>query len=182
LGRTQEALEHCRVAQQIDPLSTMSGFCVPWVLTSSGQAKSAIVEYDAMLASQPGLPIIRFARAMAYLAIPDYQKAIEDLEAQPPGVTTTAFLAYAYARSGQTEKAARIEEQMMKQSHDKYVSPMVLAVVHSGLGMKSQALDDLERGVDEHSPNAMYLGLDPAFESLRDEPRFQALLRRIHLK
>jgi len=71
---------------------------------------------------------------------------------------------------------------MMKQSHKEYVSPMSLAVVHSGLGMKSQALDDLERGVDEHSPNAIYLGLDPAFEPLHDEPRFQALMRRIHLQ
>ena len=182
LRRTNEALEHCRVAQQLDPISTMSGFCVPWVLMLSGEAKSAVADYDIMLASQPEVPMIRFARAMAYLRLREFQKAIEDLEAQPPDSTPKAFLAYAYARSGQTEKAAHIEEQMMKQSHEKYVSPMVLAVVHSGLGMKSQALDDLERGVDEHSPNAIYLGLDPAFEPLHDEPRFQALLRRIHLQ
>jgi len=182
LRRTKEALEHCRLAQQIDPLSTTSGFCVPWVWIFSGQAQSAVAEYDAMLASQPGLPIIRGARAMAYLSVRDYQKAIADLEAQPPGSPFGPFLAYAYARSGQTEKSARIEEQMMRRSHNEYVSPMSLAVVHSGLGMKSQALDDLERGVDEHSPNAIYLGLDPAFEPLHDEPRFQALMRRIHLQ
>jgi len=181
LRRNDEALEHCRAAQQIDPLSTMSGFCVPWVLIFSGQAKSAIAEYDAMLASQPGLPIIRGARAMAYLSVRDYPKAIADLEAQPLGSPVAPFLAYAYAQAGEVEKAAHLEEQMMKESRQGYVSPMALAIAHIGLGKKLHALDDLERGVDEHSPNAMYLGLEPAFEPLHDDPRFQALLRRIHL-
>ena len=69
---------------------------------------------------------------------------------------------------------------MVKAQHE-YVSPMSLALVHIGMGNKSLAMEDLERGVEEHSYNAMYLGLEPAFLPLREEPRFQKLLRHVHL-
>jgi tetratricopeptide (TPR) repeat protein len=128
-------------------------------------------------------PVIRSARGFAYLKVGKFQEAIEDLEeAQSPGLPTDPFLAYAYARAGQTEKAVRLENQLAARSRQQYVSPMVLALVHIGLGQKSVALDDLERGVEEHSYNAMYLGTESAFDPLRQEPRFQALLRKVHLR
>jgi len=50
-----------------------------------------------------------------------------------------------------------------------------------GIGNKALAIEDMERGVEEHSYNAMYLGLEPAFVPLREEPRFQKLLRQVRL-
>jgi serine/threonine-protein kinase len=182
LGRTEEALEQCRTGRQLDPLSTTGGLCAPWVLTYAGQPETAIAEYNTMLASGPALPIIRGARGLAYLRLGKFQKAIEDLEVQPPGSPVNPFLAYAYARAGQTEKAVRLETQLAAQSRQQYVSPMALALVHIGLGKQSVALDDLERGIEEHSYNAMYLGIESAFDPLREEPRFQALLRKVHLR
>ena len=182
LGRTEEALEQCRTGRQLDPLSTAGGLCAPWVLTYTGQPNAAIVEYNAMLASEPAPPIIRGARALAYIRTGEFQKAIEDLEAQPPGSPVTPFLAYAYARSGQTQKAVRLETQILAQSRQHYVSPMTLALIHIGLGKNDIALDDLERGIEQHSYNAMYLGIESAFDPLREEPRFQALLRKVRLR
>jgi serine/threonine-protein kinase len=183
LGRTKEALDQCRSGQQLDPLSISGSLCVPWVLANTGQPEAAIAQYNAMLASGPVPPVIRSARGFAYLKVGKFQEAIEDLEeAQSPGLPTDPFLAYAYARAGQTEKAVRLENQLAARSRQQYVSPMVLALVHIGLGQKSVALDDLERGVEEHSYNAMYLGTESAFDPLRQEPRFQALLRKVHLR
>jgi hypothetical protein len=59
---------------------------------------------------------------------------------------------------------------------------MALALVHIGLGKKAVALDDLERAIEQHSYNAMYLGIESAFDPLREEPRFQALLGKVHLR
>jgi serine/threonine-protein kinase len=182
LGRTEEALEQCRIGQQLDPLSTSGSLCAPWILTSTGQPEAAIAQYNAILASGPAPPVIRGARGFAYLRIGNFQKAIEDLEAQPSGSPANPFLAYAYGRAGQTEKAVRLESQLAAQSRQQYVSPMALALVHMGLGKKALALDELERGIEEHSYNAMYLGTEPAFDPLRQEPRFQALMAKVHLR
>jgi serine/threonine-protein kinase len=181
LGRTEEALEQCRTGQLLDPLSTAGGLCAPWVLTYTGQPEKAVAEYNTMLASGTAPPVVRGARGLAYLRIGRFKEAIDDLEAQPPGSPVNPFLAYAYARAGQTEKAVRLESQYAALSRRQYVSPMAMALIHMGLGKQSAALSDLERGIEEHSYNAMYLGIESAFEPLRGEPRFQALLQKIHL-
>ncbi len=69
----------------------------------------------------------------------------------------------------------------MKDSGERYVSPFLIALFHTGLGSFEEALDWLERACDERVANVVFLGVDPAFDPLRAEPRFQALLARIGL-
>ena len=57
-----------------------------------------------------------------------------------------------------------------------------LALIHLELGERDRALDSLERGVDDHSQMQCYLNVEPALDSLRDEPRFRALSRRLGLR
>ena len=62
-----------------------------------------------------------------------------------------------------------------------YVQPYTLALVHVGLGDHEQALELLERGVRERTDEVVFLGVDPAMDPLRGEPRFLALLRTLGL-
>jgi hypothetical protein len=52
---------------------------------------------------------------------------------------------------------------------------------HLGMGNKEEALADLEKAYSEHLNNLTTLKVDPAFDPLRSDPRFQDLLRRVGL-
>lgn len=56
-----------------------------------------------------------------------------------------------------------------------------LALTYTGLGEREQALDWLEQAYEEHTPMLMLLKITPAFDTLRSEPRFQALLEKVGL-
>jgi len=62
-----------------------------------------------------------------------------------------------------------------------YVHPNDVASLYAIAGEKVQALEWLEKGFEERDPNMPYLDLYPEFETLRSEPRFQDLLRRMNL-
>jgi hypothetical protein len=56
-----------------------------------------------------------------------------------------------------------------------------LALVHAGLGDNGRALEFLERAGEERSPRLVFLGVEPAFDGLREDPRFAALRRKLGL-
>jgi hypothetical protein len=57
--------------------------------------------------------------------------------------------------------------------------PLILAYV--GTGQRDKALDEVERAYTEHSPIIASMGVDPIYDPLRDQPRFQELLKKVDL-
>ena len=90
-------------------------------------------------------------------------------------------LGYAYAVAGQKGKAQQIVEQLNELAKRRYVSPYHLAVIYAGLGEREQALDRLEQAADERFNWLVFLRVEPQFDSLRSEPRYAALVRRMGL-
>lgn len=112
------------------------------------------------------------------LAIPEYQKAVElsggDQDA-------TAALAHAYAVTGKISEAKNILRGMLSQSNTPYVSPYMVATIYAGLGDKDQAFAFLEKAYQEKSTDISWsFKSDLRLDSLRSDPRFHSLLRRIH--
>jgi hypothetical protein len=66
-------------------------------------------------------------------------------------------------------------------SKRRYVAPFDIALVYMGLGDKSRALEWLEKAYEDHSDWLAWIKVWPQFDSLRGEPRFQDLLRRLGL-
>jgi len=66
-------------------------------------------------------------------------------------------------------------------SKTKYVSSYQFAVIHLGVGHNERAIAALEQAYGERSMLLGYLKMDPRFDPLRDDPRFQSLLSRIHI-
>jgi len=67
------------------------------------------------------------------------------------------------------------------QTRDRYFSPGQLAILYAALGEPEQAFASLETAYAEHSPSLQFLKVDPAFDSLRSDPRFADLVKRIGL-
>ncbi|HUS11174.1 MAG TPA: hypothetical protein VMZ30_11980 [Pyrinomonadaceae bacterium] len=87
------------------------------------------------------------------------------------------YLSTAYARGGDRRRAQAILKRL--QTGNKYVSPAQLAVLHDALGERQQAFASLEKAYAARDLQMQFMGVDPAYDSLRSDPRFQDLLRRI---
>jgi serine/threonine-protein kinase len=61
------------------------------------------------------------------------------------------------------------------------VPPYYIALVHNGLLQPNEALDWLERAYEERDVRTVFLGVDPAWDSLRGLPRFKGLLKQMNL-
>ncbi|MGN6393473.1 MAG: protein kinase domain-containing protein [Gemmatimonadales bacterium] len=109
-------------------------------------------------------------------AIPKLEKAVT-MDA-PPFVT--AYLAYAYAASGDRARARAALDTLKKVSKAGRVAPYNLALVYLGLGDHDRALDNLEQAHASDSEFMVWLGQDHLFDPLRSEPRFVALLKQLN--
>jgi tetratricopeptide (TPR) repeat protein len=90
-------------------------------------------------------------------------------------------LGHAYAVSGERDKANQILTELREASRQRYVNPYLLAVIYLGLGDKDQAFVWLDKAFQDRSSFLIWLKVEPQFDSLRDDPRFQDLLRRVGL-
>jgi hypothetical protein len=82
---------------------------------------------------------------------------------------------------GRTADAQNILAQLKKMPTRQYVHPVLVARVCAGLGQRQEALEWLEAGYRVHSRDLLELKYDPRLASLRSEPRFRDLLRRVGL-
>ena len=78
-----------------------------------------------------------------------------------------------------------LKENELRQQHlaeGKYESPLMIALTYAVAGANSEALDWLEKAVEERTPWLPELKMDPAWDALRSQPRFIALLKKIGLE
>jgi hypothetical protein len=91
----------------------------------------------------------------------------------------SAGLARGYALAGRREQAQQSLRELQLRGIHHYVSPYGLAQVYAALGEKNGALDMLDRAVNEHAFEVLFLRVDRSFDNLHENPRFQELLKRV---
>ncbi len=97
------------------------------------------------------------------------------------GTYTTATLGYVLARAGKREQAEALAAELEARSRTGYVSSAAFAMLHIGLEQWDRALEWAERAYEERRGWLAYLNVNPILDPLRDEPRFQALVRKMRL-
>jgi hypothetical protein len=89
-------------------------------------------------------------------------------------------MAHAQASMGRQEEARAILARLTEIAKTRYINPYAFAVIHLALGEKDQALEWMEKNVRDHASAATNLiNVDPYLDSLRGDPRFEALVRRV---
>jgi TolB-like protein/Tfp pilus assembly protein PilF len=92
-----------------------------------------------------------------------------------------AWLGHAYALSGNKAEALKLLDELNDESSQRYISPYWIAIVYLGLDYKDETFEYLRKAFDERNAWLVYLNVNPIFDSLRSDARFEELLKRIGL-
>ncbi len=185
-----EAMDHARRAVELEPMIPIASVAVARVLYFSGRYEEAIQEFRKVAGSFPWFVHVQNGLGWAYLKNGQPELALAVFEKALEAGRAPVYLAgkgAALARLGRSNEARKMTAEIRElydraaRAQDRYVSPVHLAVVHAALGEGQLALEWLEIAVEERSPNLWLLNVDPAFESIRPEARFQTVLKKMSL-
>lgn len=183
IGRGDEARTEIRRALEVDPLSLPVSVVAGWILYAGRDYDQAIQQLRRTLEMDSNFAIAHTYLGRAYVQKGNFRQAIVESQTATRLSGNHPFylswLGNAYARAGNREEALRVLRQLDTISRQKYVSAHDVAAIYAGLGETSKAIAWLNKAYDEHAYTVLLLQVEPEFDSLRSDSRFQDLVRRI---
>jgi TolB-like protein/DNA-binding winged helix-turn-helix (wHTH) protein/Tfp pilus assembly protein PilF len=180
-GRFDEAFKESERARQLDPLSLIIATDHGAILYFSRQYDRAIEQFRAVLDMEPNFPRAHLL-VFAYVQKGLFADALADIEKwrrvdDAPG--SWAIEAYVFGRSGRRVEALRALEKLQQSNRRQQMDPASIALAYVGIDNKDEAFAWLQKAYSEHSNAITTLKVDPIYDPLRSDPRFQELLRRV---
>src|SRR6202011_5688657 len=182
LGRFDEAIAKTRKAVELDPLNPFFQMSLSFYQYWARQYDDAMAQARKTLAMDPNSAISHVLLGLSFLKKGNTAGAIAELQkskAPDPGAWYQGFLGYAYAISGERAKAEQALRELEELAKRQYVSPTAFATIYLGLGQKEKCLDWLEKSYEQQDSACWYLKIDQIYDSVRSEPRFQALVQKV---
>jgi serine/threonine protein kinase/tetratricopeptide (TPR) repeat protein len=185
MGRHEEAIVRMKKGQELDPLSLIINVAVGWAFYLARRYDEATEQLRRTIELDPNYPVTYWILGLLLRKTGCYELAITEGE---KGVKLSggsplmrAALAHTFGAAGRTKEAFQMLDELTELAKQKYVAPYFFAGIHIGLGENDRAMECLEKSYEEHSHWLIYLHIDPSMDRLRDNPRFQDLLRRVGL-
>lgn len=185
LGRHEEALEEVDRALKLEPLSSFNGAMKGQFLFHARRYPQALVQLQKTLEIEPNFSIGQLLLGKSYEQVGQYEEALEafrkskELSSSPS--VAISLSGHTYALSGRREQAERALRELKAISAERYVPPYNVARVYQGLRNSDETLRCLESAYQERDVHMVFLGADPLWDSLRSDPRFIGLLKRMKL-
>jgi len=185
LGRREESIAEARRALELDPLSPLTNEELADAQLSARQYDAAIEQYQKTLELYPNQAAPRDSLGWAYVYEGRYEQGMEEIRksialyGEDPRLSPE--IAFIYCMTGKKGEAQKILNQLLSTSKTVPIAAHHIALIYVGMGKKDEAFAWLEKSYEQHSPMMAWLEVDQRFDSLRGEPRFQNLMRRVGL-
>ena len=187
-GHTDEGLKEVEKAADLNPL----GWAENWVLGRNcyfaGLNDKAISQFKKAIKIAPGqAEVIAWSLGLAYFQKKMYKEAREEFDKitftdhKNPIDYYFAMQSYGYALLGDTLKAKDLLQKTLDEKRKDWVSPYVLSRVYIALGNYPRALDLLEKSYEVRDLHMFFIKVDPGLNPVRNEPRFNELLKKMNL-
>jgi serine/threonine protein kinase/Flp pilus assembly protein TadD len=181
-GRLAEGLKHSLRGAELEPLTPIwtanAGLIYRWMRNEEGateQIRKSLEVEPHFLLSRLELGRVHLAAGRLHEAVQEFERAVGDSHENPLAVSHVGLGQALLGRRGEAEKSlARLQEL----AGQRYVLPSATALVYLGLGDHDRAFEWLARAFEERELRMIHLKVDPIFDPLRFDPRFDTLLRR----
>jgi len=175
-GRLKESEESFRRAFEHDPLSPVIASQRAFPVFIGGRVVEAEKLIQSAMKNYPGMEPPLDIDAHMHMFLGDYPQALASLiQRKNPGLVVMA-----QAMSGMQEEAEEGLRRLELRARIEFVPAIELVFAYIGMGDTEKALDWLERAHAEHDVQMLWLNTASMFDSLRDEPRFQAVLEQMN--
>jgi len=183
-GRHKEALSEILRATELDPLSVPISTDMGFELYYARRYEEAITQLRSVLQTSPKFPLAHLWLGRAYEQKGMYPEAIIEFEQAGAALrdwpVIIAAAGHAYARWGHKSDAIETLRRMNELTKDQYVTPYGVALIFAGLDDKEQTMNWLQKAYKDRSHWLVWLNLDPRFDNVRSDRRFQEILQ--HMK
>lgn len=185
MGRLDEALEQIQLAQSLDPVSAIIARDVAVVQYYRRDFDSALDQCDHTIELNP-----HFAPAYLTLGlVQEHRKELDEaaaairraIDLAPHSMRMQSALARILALSGKPERAADALRTFERESATRYVSPVDFMTAAFAAGDRDAGFSWLAKACDERCFEMITLKVDPRFDALAADPRFQSVIRRVGL-
>ena len=178
-GQLEKAQEEYDRGRDLDPLSNANPAI--WCIYLRGRYDEAIVRLNDMARLAPNDPQTWYNLGQCYAQKGQYVQAIAALRkavAVADAPWHLGMLGHAYGLAGQRDSAQAVITRMRASGR---IPPYCFALVYAGLGDRDRCFEWLEKAYNEADDNVNNLKVDLAFRSMRNDPRYASLVRRLGL-
>ncbi|MBL8220948.1 MAG: protein kinase [Bryobacterales bacterium] len=181
--RSQEGVELIQQALALDPVSLPVNAVAGWILHHAGRRPESIAQLKKAIALDPKFTLARGYLGRVLIAQNQSSQAIAEFEValslSNGAIRYRAELAAALALSGRRRDAEKHLRVLIRQSAGQYVPRFLMATVYMAFGKREQAIVSLQQAAGERGVWSLLANIEPIFEPLHGDPRFQAVLKSL---
>jgi tetratricopeptide (TPR) repeat protein len=184
-GRFDEAIVQGRRAIPLDPLSAPTSLSLGWTYFKARHYDESIAQLNRTLELEPGYGPAHMELAWNYSQKGMHEAAIAHCDSalvQDRDPLTLQSCGWVYGRAGHRPQALEMLRQLMAISSRRWLDPFYPSMVYLGLGDRDRAIGLLRDAARQGAQSLVFLKVDPWFDPLRSDPRFQALLRELGIE
>jgi len=183
LHRYDEARYHADFAIQLDPYNDLIKIVYAQGLNFMRRPDIAIPILSEIRQRDPYNGFMLSTIRTSYHITGEFEKAIEAWkDSYISDSLANTVLDSGYKKGGYQFALEKLGELMVKRSETEFVTPWRICTIYTRAGNKEEALDWLEKAFIAHDQNMPYITTDPIFDFMRDEPRFQTIVKKMNLK
>ena len=186
MKRADEAIAEIKRAEELDSFSLAIVSDAGEIYYFARKPDEAIAQLRKAIDMDPNFVRAHFLLGRALEQKREFAEAIAEFNKavalSQDSTEVLAALGQGYAASGKRDEAQKILKELAGRSKEIYISPHFMAIIYASLGDNDRAFEWLDKALEKRFPPLIYLEVNPIWDNLRSDPRYEDLLRRIGLK
>jgi tetratricopeptide (TPR) repeat protein len=181
-GRFDEGISYAKRGIELDPHTPFNAHNLGWCLYFARRFDESVEQYRRVIAAHPLYPLAHYGLSWTLRYTGGTEEALSEAKRSVELSNESLMLLFLYgqaqAAAGLRREAEETVARLTALAAERHVSFYNVALIHCFLGESEKAFECLERAYAERDAWLVWLGVEPMFDGLRDDPRFSALLQK----